>query len=209
MLLVVAVNGSPRRDGNTVKLLVCALEEAMKRGAETVLLHAVEGMAGVKPPYCLHCSSPCKGTCYEGTRLAEMFDILRQADGLLLGSPVYFGTVAGPLKAFWDKTRRLRKEKALLNVVGGGVVTGASRFGGQEATLRALHEMMLSQGMTIVGDGHLTDADAGHHGACAQEPVLNDRWGLDRARVLGRRVFEVARATAPLRAACTAAHTSP
>ncbi len=181
----------------------------MKRGARDRSPPRRRGYAGLKAQYCLHCSSPCKGACYEGTRLAEMFDILRQADGLLLGSPVYFGTVAAPLKAFWDKTRCLRKEKALLNVVGGGVVTGASRFGGQEATLRALHEMMLSQGMTIVGDGHLTDADAGHHGACAQEPVLNDRWALERARVLGRRVFEVAQATVPLRQTCTAARVSP
>lgn len=201
-MLVVAVNGSPRRDGNTVKLLACALEEVVKLGAQAVLLHAIEGMADVKTQYCIHCSSPCRGICYEGTRLAEMFGILRQADGLILGSPVYFGTVAAPLKAFWDKTRRLRKEKALLNVVGGGVVTGASRFGGQEATLRVLHDMMLSQGVTIVGDGHLSSDDAGHHGACAQEPVAGDEVGLSRARILGRRVFEVAQATAPLRAMC-------
>ncbi|MEW5762727.1 MAG: flavodoxin family protein [Bacillota bacterium] len=207
-MLVVAVNGSPRRSGNTVRLLTCALDEAAKLGAETILLHAVDGLAGLKTQYCIHCSSPCRGVCYEGTVLARMFGILRQADGVILGSPVYFGTVAAPLKAFWDKTRRLRKEKALLNVVGGGVVTGASRFGGQEMTLRVLHEMMLSQGMTIVGDGHLSDEDAGHHGACAQEPVEKDTLGLGRAHVLGRRVFEVAQATVPLRTTYRAARAS-
>jgi multimeric flavodoxin WrbA len=127
-----------------------------------------------------------------------MFDLLRRADGLILGSPVYFGTVAAPLKAFWDKTRRIRKELALLNVVGGAVAVGGSRFGGQETTLRAMHDMMLTQGMTLVGDGHFS-GDAGHHGACAQQPAGDDHQVFERTRLLVQRVVEVARATADLR----------
>ena len=92
-----------------------------------------------------------------------MFDLLRRADGILLGSPVYFGTVSAQLKSFWDKTRLLRREKYLINVVGGALAVGGSRFGGQETTLRALQDMMLCQGMIVVGDAHLEE-DAGHQG---------------------------------------------
>jgi multimeric flavodoxin WrbA len=197
-MLVIGLNGSPRSDGGTAQLLAAALEEAANIGVRTVLLQAVEGLRDLKVPYCIHCSSPCRGVCYEGTRLEEMFDLLRRADGLILGSPVYFGTVSAPLKAFWDKTRKLRKDKALVNVVGGGIVSGGSRFGGQEATLQALAAMMLCQGMTVVGDGH-QDEDPGHLGVCIQYQSQADSEGLGRARVLARRIVEVARATQSLR----------
>jgi len=39
--------------------------------------------------------------------------------------------------------------------------------------LRALHDMMLVQGMILVGDGHAS-ADAGHHGCCSQAPASGD-----------------------------------
>ena len=44
------------------------------------------------------------------------------------------------------------------------------RFGGQETTIKAIHDLMLVQGLIIVGDGH-RDFDSGHQGACAQRPV--------------------------------------
>lgn len=196
--MVVAINGSPRKDGNTAQMLKAALDKADDLGVDTAFLQVSEAIKELKVPYCIHCSSPCRGVCYEGTRLEEMFDLLRRADGLILGSPVYFGTVAAPLKAFWDKTRRIRKELALLNVVGGAVAVGGSRFGGQETTLRAMHDMMLTQGMTLVGDGHFS-GDAGHHGACAQQPAGDDHQVFERTRLLVQRVVEVARATADLR----------
>ncbi|HIE12408.1 MAG TPA: flavodoxin family protein [Desulfotomaculum sp.] len=195
-MLILALNGSPRPDGGTAQLLSAALDEAASMGASTVLLQAVEGLQELKFPYCIHCSSPCRGMCYQGTKLEEMFELLGRSDGLIIGSPVYFGTVSAPLKAFWDKTRRLRKEKALINVVGGGVVSGGSRFGGQEPTLQVLVAMMLSHGMTVVGDGH-SDGDPGHLGACIQ--YRNNGEGLIQARFLAKRVVEVARATQVLR----------
>jgi len=199
-LLVIAINGSPRKDGNTAQVLQSALEEAAALGAETAFLQVSDGIREAKIPYCAHCSTPCKGVCYEGTALAGMLDLLGRADGVIMGSPVYFGTVTAPLKAFWDKTRRLRKEFALLNVVGGAVAVGGSRFGGQETTVRALHDMMLTQGMTLIGDGHLS-GDVGHHGVCAQQPVQDDQEVYKRVRLLVHRVVEVARATAELRRA--------
>lgn len=197
-MLIVALNGSPRREGNTAHLLRTALSAVEEAGAGTVFIHASDGVATAKTPFCVNCSTPCEGICYRGTALDEMFDLLCQADGILIGSPVYFGTISAQLKAFWDKSRRLRFQKALLNVVGGVLTVGGARFGGQETTIRAVHDIMLIQGMTIVGDGHLLD-DAGHHGACAQKPSRDDHEALLRACILARRVLEVAEATACLR----------
>jgi len=92
----------------------------------------------------------------------------------------------------------LRKEKAFLNVVGAAVSCGAGRFGGQETTLNAMFDMMFVQGMTIVSDGYIDDG-CGHHGACAKKPAEDDDFALTRAKVLARRVAEVAEATKGLR----------
>ncbi|GAW93867.1 flavodoxin family protein [Calderihabitans maritimus] len=197
-MLIVALNGSPKKDGNTAFLLKEALKVAESKGAETKLIHVVDVLADQKVPFCNNCSEPCRGVCSQGKKLGEAYDVLRRADGLLLGSPVYFGTVSAQLKAFWDKSRILRKEKALLNVVGGAVTTAAGRFGGQETTLKALYDMMLVHGMTVIGDGYRED-DCGHHGACAQKPSAQDENAIKRVRVLAKRLVEVAEATRSLR----------
>jgi len=197
-MIILAINGSPRPDGNTAHLLHSVRQIVEDAGAEFIFLQVSEILKGQKVPYCVACSSPCAGKCFRGTKLEETFKTMRKADGIIIGSPVYFSTVSAPLKAFWDKTRSLRREKALLNVVGGAVTVGNARYGGQETALRAIHDMMLCQGMTVVGDGFSED-DAGHQGACAQEPAGEDAQALKRVQALAKRVVEVARATRGLR----------
>jgi multimeric flavodoxin WrbA len=197
-MLILGINGSPNRDGNTVYLLQEALASAEEYNMKTQLLHVVDALEGLDSPFCEVCSSPCDGSCGDGHKLSEAYDLLRRADGIIIGSPVYFGTVSGQLKVFWDKTRVLRSEKALLNVVGGGLTVGGSLFGGQETTLRAIHDMMLVQGMLVVGDG-LREFDCGHFGACSQQPAAQDENAQKRARILGQRIAQVAAATGKLR----------
>ncbi|MDN5347965.1 MAG: hypothetical protein PWP65_1529 [Clostridia bacterium] len=197
-MLILGLNGSPHKDGNTAHLLKISLEEASNLGAETRLIHIVDALEGQKDPFCRQCANPCPGNCARGKPLGEAYDLLRRADGIILGSPVYFGTVSAQLKAFWDKSRVLRNDKALLNVVGGGISVGRIRFGGQETTLKTMFDMMLVQGMIVVGDG-CEDSDCGHHGGCGQVPATGDTFAAERVRCLGRRVAQVAGATSSLR----------
>jgi len=197
-MLILAINGSPRPEGSTAYLLRSVQEVIQDAGAEFLLLQVSEILKGQKQPFCIACSNTCEGLCFKGTYLEDIFKIMRNADGLIIGSPVYFSTVAAPLKAFWDKTRMLRKEKALCNVVGGAIAVGGANFGGQETTLRTIHDMMLCHGMTVVGDGHPGN-DAGHQGVCAQSPASDDEQALKRFQSLAKRVVEVARATRSLR----------
>lgn len=197
-MLIVAINGSPNPEGNTASMLRVALQEVDQAGCEGHFIQASELLSKTKVPYCLACSNPCEGKCFRGTALEEAFNTLKQCDGIIMGSPVYFCTVSAQIKSFWDKTRFLRKDKALLNVVGGALAVGAARFGGQETTVRALHDMMLCQGMTVVGDGYIQD-DAGHQGACAQRFAMDDQNGILRTKILARRVVETAQATVALR----------
>lgn len=197
-MLFVALNGSPNKDGNTMALLNEGILAAKELGHETQVIHVADVLKDVKDPFCSECVPVCECQCGKGNSLGEALDLLRRADGILIGTPVYFGTVSAQLKAFWDKTRYLRKNKDLLNTVGGVVTVGASRFGGQEMAIQAVIHMMLIQGMTVVGDGQ-SDFDCGHFGGPAQKPAVEDDFGLKRARITMLRIVEVAEATKSLR----------
>jgi multimeric flavodoxin WrbA len=195
-MYILAINGSPHDDGNTAFLLQEVLRGAGQEGVDGKVFHIMDALKGQKNPFCAACSSPCNENCRaKDPGLAEGCELLEGCSGLVLGSPVYFGTVSGQLKAFWDKTRAIRTRRGLVGKPAGAVSVGAARFGGQETTLKALHDMLLIQGMSIVGEG-IMDGDAGHQGVCAQKPAEEDSFALERALILGRRLaLEVKKAT--------------
>ena len=195
-MYILAINGSPNRGGNTAFLLQTVLDAAGEEGVEGRLVHIMDAVKGQKIPFCLACSSPCKEACHDkDAGLKEACDLLEGAAAVVLGSPVYFGTVSAQLKAFWDKTRAVRTRRSLVGKPAAAVSVGAARFGGQETTLKALHDMLLVQGMGIVGEG-MEDADAGHQGVCAQKPAEEDAYAVERARILGRRLAREVKITA-------------
>lgn len=103
-------------------------------------------------------------------------------DGIIAGSPVYFGTMAAELKKFFDESVVVRKK--MVNKVGAAFATGAHRTGGKETTLISILQAMLINGMVIVGDPFET---GGHYGAAGSDEV-----GLKEGRALGKRVAELA-----------------
>lgn len=162
----VLLNGSPRRGKNTHQLLdqiACGLRD---RSIDTHIVQVSQVLAELEVPFCIACRTPCDGHCYQDTRMESVLGRMRRSDAVIAASPVYFGTVSGPLKAFWDLTLRERSRGSLLYTVGAAVAVGGGRFGGQETTLRALHDMMLIHGMILVGDSRR--GDIGHLGVAVQ-----------------------------------------
>ena len=195
---IIGLNGSPNKDGNTKYLLNNVMGNLKILGAETQIIDVGEVLKDQKIPFCTVCSNPCTGMCYKGTALEEAYKLITKADGVVFGSPVYFGTVSAQLKAFIDKARKLRGDKGLYNKVGAGVTVGAAKYGGQETTIKAIHDMMLVQGMIIVGDGYIEN-DCGHHGVCAQKSASEDDFSKVRSEILAKRIYEVCNATMQLR----------
>lgn len=189
-MLIVGLNGSPNKEGNTKFLLNTVLNKAQSLGAETKIIEVFDVIKTAKYSFCTVCSNPCSGICYQGTDLEKAFELLKKADGVVFGSPVYFGTVSAQLKALFDMSRKIRGEKGLYNTVGAAVTVGNAKYGGQETTIKALHDIMLVQGMIIIGDGFYED-DCGHHGVCAQKPSDQDSFALQRADILAKRLVEV------------------
>ena len=184
---VLAINGSHKNDGDTAFLLGNILDECKLLGAQTELVNATEAVMSAKIPFCIKCSTPCSKKCYEGTYLEEVFQKMTEADAIIVGSPVYFGTMSGQLKCLFDKTRDLRVK--LTGKIGLAVSSGASRFGGQEATVKAIHDIMYVEGMTVIGSAS-HELGAGHHGVCAQSPSKNDEFAISRCKQSAHRIIE-------------------
>ena len=188
-MLIVGLNGSPDRAGNTFTLVGAVLARCLELGAKTEVIQVMDALEGQDNPYCVACATPCPETCHQNANLGDAYDLLRDCDGLVVGSPVYFGTLSAPLKSFWDKSRNLRGEKALIGKPAATVAVGAGRFGGQETTLRAIQDVLLVHGMYIVGDASRASG-AGHQGVCAQRPAGEDQAALDRARIMAEGLVE-------------------
>jgi NAD(P)H dehydrogenase (quinone) len=78
-------------------------------------------------------------------------DELKHCDGLAMGSPVWFGNMAAPLKHFWDSTSPLWISGALIDKPACVFTSSSSLHGGQETTLQSMHLPLLHHGMLIVG----------------------------------------------------------
>jgi NAD(P)H dehydrogenase (quinone) len=103
------------------------------------------------------------------------------SDGIIAGSPVYFGTMAAELKEVFDKYVEIRKKMG--GKVGAAFATSGDESGGKETTIMSIIQAMLIYGMIIVGDP--LDA-SGHYGvACKGAP---DQETADYAAKLGKRV---------------------
>lgn len=117
------------------------------------------------------------------TREVEKDDFT-SADGLILGSPVYFGTMAAQLKKVLDDFIGVRKK--MEDKVGAAFATAGDASGGKETTMMAIIQALLIYGMIIVGDPM---SATGHYGtSCVGTP---DATSLENGRKLGRRVAEL------------------
>lgn len=184
---ILGINGSPRKNSNTRFLLETALTAAEEQNLNIEIIDCYKTLKQLAIPFCIHCSSPCNKSCYRGSQLEENLEKMSEADAIILASPVYFGTVSAQLKAFWDKTRALRTDFKLMGKIGAAIAVGASMYGGQETTIRALQDMMFIQGMTIVGNG-MYNVDVGHQGSCAHHSVLQNEKIITEVKNIGRRI---------------------
>ena len=102
-----AINGSPRRKGNTAEVLKKALEgvHSVLPAAETELVHLYElDFTGCRS--CLACKrkdipDPCR--CYWQDDLTSLLEQVWKADRLILGSPIYYGEPTGVLRCFLER----------------------------------------------------------------------------------------------------------
>ena len=100
---VVGFNGSPRKKGNTVCSLNTVFAELEKAGIETEMIHVgKEKVRGCIA--CYGCAKNKDEACtLKDDPVNDWIQKIKEADGILLGSPVYFSGVAGTMKSFLDR----------------------------------------------------------------------------------------------------------
>ena len=127
---VIAINGSPRHDGNTRIALDCMAEELQKEHISTEIIHVgkmlLHGCIG-----CRHCFTAENNLCiFTEDGLNDIMLRMREADGLILGAPTYFGGIPGTMKCFLDRTFYASRATPMFRNKVGAAVTTVRRAGG-------------------------------------------------------------------------------
>jgi len=177
---VVAFNGSPRKDGNTTILINYAFRELEKEGVETELVQLSEKeIHGCIA--CYKCFENKDQRCAVKDDIAnECIEKMIKAEGIILGSPVYFADVTAEMKALIDRAGfvSLANGGMYRNKVGAAVV--AVRRSGAIHTHDTMNHFFLSGQMIIVGRGIGVGRDKGD--------VEKDEEGIQAVRALGQRM---------------------
>ncbi|MDR2893053.1 MAG: flavodoxin family protein [Deltaproteobacteria bacterium] len=104
-----AINGSPRKNKNTATLLQAALDGIRSTGAEgaheTEMIHLYD----INYQSCLSCfqckrlGGKCYGKCAINDDLTPLIERLSLADGIIFGSPIYYGNITGKMRSFFER----------------------------------------------------------------------------------------------------------
>jgi multimeric flavodoxin WrbA len=221
-IIILGISASPRH-GNTEALVKEALMGAAEvEGVQTKFI----GLAGRQINPCKGCVNICHPAiteakpekivdrpwhlCPQKDVMHEVWDALVEADGIILGTPVYYGEVSAQLKAIMDRCTSLARIMAdgtikpeLKYKVGGAIAVAGCRNGGQERALTTIVHFFMFQQMFPVGLPEVEDQAWGVAG-CGNNPgdVLKDKWAswfgkevnsVNNARKLGKSVVTVAR----------------
>lgn len=173
---VVLINGSPHKNGCTYTALMEVAGELNQQGIETKFFHI-----GAKPiSGCIACGM-CKKSGYcvlKGDSVNECIDLVKQADGIIVGSPVYFAAPNGALCAFLDRLFFL-KNAPYADKPAAAIVS--CRRGGASATFDRLNKYFTISNMPIVSSQYWNSV----HGNTPEE-VKQDVEGLQIMRTLGK-----------------------
>lgn len=177
---IVGVVCSPRVGGNTEILVNEALNSAREEGCHTQLIT----LAGKQIQPCEHCGACyAAGVCSIEDDMQAIYPQLLSADGIILGSPVYFWSVTGQAKLLMDRTYALRYPTYRLEgKVGGAIVVAGRR--GQVQTLTQINTFFLGQRMIPMHLG--VDGRAATQGA-----VIEDRQAMTAAEQLGKNMVKL------------------
>ncbi len=172
---VLIINGSPRKEGNTA----VALDEVRKtleaEGIETETVHV-----GHKDIHgCIACGK-CKetGKCVFSDIVNEVAPKFAEADGLVIGSPVYYASPAGTMLSFLDRLFYSTPFDKTMKV---GAAVAVCRRGGAGTTFDVLNKYFTICGMPVASSQYWNSVHGRLPGEAAQ-----DVEGLQTMRTLGR-----------------------
>jgi len=143
---ILGIVGSPRKNGNTEILMNEALNFAREAGCETEMFLISDKQ--VAP--CDACGSCFTvGSCVVQDDMQELYQMMERADGIIFGSPVYFGSVSAQTKAIMDRMFALLRQRSLKDKVAAALVV-TRRVGAIQAK-SLIYGFCIAQGMIVAG----------------------------------------------------------
>lgn len=160
---VLLINGSPKADGNTAFALSQMAEVFADQNIETEIIHVGRQLIFG----CLGCGACYKlGKCVIDDIVNETAEKLAQADGMVIGSPVYYASPNGTLISFLD--RLFYSNRADLRMkVGASIV--CARRGGTTAAMDVLNKYFTISQMPVASSSYWNIIHGGKPGEAAQD----------------------------------------
>lgn len=179
------INGSPKKNGNTAYALGQMAEVFESLGVEAEILHI--GNQAIRG--CIACGACAKkGQCVFDDAVNEAAPKFREADGIVVGSPVYYASANATLVAFLDRLFYSTSFDKRMKV-GASVVV--ARRGGCSATFDELNKYFTISGMPVASSGYWNSV----HGRTPGE-TAEDAEGLVTVRNLARNMAFLMKAIA-------------
>ena len=172
---VLLINGSPKANGNTAFALSQMAEVFEDQGIEAELIHV--GNKDIRG--CVACGSCYQtGKCIIDDMVNEVAPKFQEADGIVLGSPVYFASANATLIAFLDRLFYSSRFDKRMKV---GASVAVARRGGCSATFDQLNKYFTISGMPLASSQYWNSV----HGA-APGQAKEDAEGLQTMRTLAK-----------------------
>lgn len=182
---VLLINGSPRANGCTARALKEIADTLHGEGIETELIQ----VGNLNLRGCVACGFCGKnGRCVVNDKVNEVAPLFEQADGLIIGSPVYYGSPNGTLLSFLD---RLFYSTSFSKQMKIGAAVVSCRRGGNTASFDVLNKYFTISSMPVVSSTYWNQV----HGFTAED-VEKDLEGLQTMRNLARNAAFLIRAIA-------------
>ena len=189
---VLALNGSPRKNGNTAALLEKVLSPLIEAGWETETVQIggqkIQGCRG-----CLKCAEKKNRRCvFDNDILNGVLEKMLAADAMILGTPCYFTDMSAEMKALVDRA-------GFVAFVNGGLFQGkigaavvAAGRGGATHAFDSINHMFLMSRMIVPGSTYWNMGYGSN-----EKDVLNDSYGMENMNHLGRTIAWLGKAIAP------------
>lgn len=146
---VLAINGSARKNGNTAILINTVFEKLNKVGIETEMVQFAGNM--IEPcKACWACGGQ-KNCVHRKDMFQEVFDKMKNADGIILGSPVYSANISANMQAFLERAAVVCDMNPGLLKYKVGASVAAARRGGALNTIDSMNHFFLNHEMFVVG----------------------------------------------------------
>ena len=160
---VLLINGSPKAKGNTAFALEQMAEVFADQGIDAEIIQV--GHLPIRG--CIACGSCYKaGKCIFDDAVNEVAAKLKEADGLVLGSPVYYASANATLTAFLDRLFYSSHFSMRMKV---GASIAVARRGGCSATFDQLNKYFTISGMPVASSHYWNSIHGGKPGEAAQD----------------------------------------